>query len=57
MFAYDFMQHAFAAATIVALVSGPVGYFLVLRGQTFVRIPVDRDHRFRLIVIIQSVRS
>jgi zinc/manganese transport system permease protein len=35
MFAYDFMQHAFAAATIVALVSGPVGYFLVLRGQTF----------------------
>ena len=35
MFEYDFMQHAFAAATIVALVSGPVGYFLVLRGQTF----------------------
>jgi zinc/manganese transport system permease protein len=35
MFAYDFMQHAFAAATIVALVAGPVGYFLVLRGQTF----------------------
>ena len=35
MFAYDFMQHAFAAATIVALVSGPVGYFLVLRGQRF----------------------
>jgi zinc/manganese transport system permease protein len=35
MFAYDFMQHAFAAATIVALVSAPVGYFLVLRGQTF----------------------
>jgi zinc/manganese transport system permease protein len=35
MFAYDFMQHAFAAATIVALVSGPVGYFLIMRGQTF----------------------
>lgn len=35
MFAYDFMRHAFGAATIVALVSGPVGYFLVLRGQTF----------------------
>jgi zinc/manganese transport system permease protein len=35
MFAYDFMQHAFAAAMIVALVAGPVGYFLVLRGQTF----------------------
>jgi zinc/manganese transport system permease protein len=25
----------FAAATIVALVAGPIGYFLVLRGQTF----------------------
>jgi zinc/manganese transport system permease protein len=35
MFAYDFMQHAFAAATIVALLAGPVGYFLVLRSQTF----------------------
>lgn len=35
MFTYDFMQNAFAAATIVALVSAPVGYFLVLRGQTF----------------------
>lgn len=35
MFAYDFMRHAFAAAAIVALVSAPVGYFLVLRGQTF----------------------
>jgi zinc/manganese transport system permease protein len=35
MFAYDFMRHALAAATIVAIVSGPVGYFLVLRGQTF----------------------
>jgi len=32
---YDFMQNAFAAATIVAIVSGLVGYFLVLRGQTF----------------------
>jgi zinc/manganese transport system permease protein len=32
---YDFMQNAFAAATIVAVVSGLVGYFLVLRGQTF----------------------
>jgi zinc/manganese transport system permease protein len=29
------MQNAFAAATIVAIVSGLVGYFLVLRGQTF----------------------
>src|SRR5690348_1019745 len=29
------MQNAFAAAGIVAVVSGLVGYFLVLRGQTF----------------------
>ena len=35
MLDYDFMRHAFAAATIVALVAGTVGYFLVLRGQTF----------------------
>src|ERR1700694_487734 len=32
---YDFMRTAFAAATIVAIVAGLVGYFLVLRGQTF----------------------
>ncbi len=35
MFDYDFMQNAFMAAAIVAVVSGVVGYFLVLRGQTF----------------------
>jgi zinc/manganese transport system permease protein len=35
MFAYDFMVHAFLAATIVAVVAGSVGYFLVLRGQSF----------------------
>jgi zinc/manganese transport system permease protein len=35
MFEFDFMQNAFMAATIVAVVSGAVGYFLVLRGQTF----------------------
>jgi zinc/manganese transport system permease protein len=35
MLSYDFMQNAFAAATIVAIVAGVVGYFLVLRGQTF----------------------
>jgi zinc/manganese transport system permease protein len=35
MFMYDFMQNAFAAASIVAVVSGLVGYFLVLRAQTF----------------------
>jgi zinc/manganese transport system permease protein len=35
MFAYGFMINAFAAAGIVAVVSGLVGYFLVMRGQTF----------------------
>jgi zinc/manganese transport system permease protein len=35
MFDYDFMRTAFAAAGIVALLSGTVGFFLVLRGQTF----------------------
>ena len=35
MLEYDFMQNAFAAATIVAIVAGVVGYFLVLRSQTF----------------------
>jgi zinc/manganese transport system permease protein len=35
MLDYDFMRNAFAAATVVAMVSGTVGYFLVLRGQTF----------------------
>ncbi len=35
MLDYDFMRTAFAAAGVVALVAGTVGYFLVLRGQTF----------------------
>jgi len=35
MFMYDFMQNALAAAGIVAVVSGLVGFFLVLRAQTF----------------------
>jgi len=35
MLTYDFMRNAFAASGIVALVAGSVGYFLVLRGQTF----------------------
>jgi zinc/manganese transport system permease protein len=35
MFAYEFMINAFGAAGIVAVVSGLVGYFLVMRGQTF----------------------
>ncbi|SAK45559.1 ABC transporter permease [Caballeronia fortuita] len=35
MFEYDFMVNAFAASGIVAVLAGVVGYFLVLRGQTF----------------------
>jgi zinc/manganese transport system permease protein len=35
MLEYDFMRNAFAAAGVAATVSGLVGYFLVLRGQTF----------------------
>jgi zinc/manganese transport system permease protein len=35
MLEYDFMQNAFEAATVVAIVSGLAGYFLVLRGQAF----------------------
>jgi zinc/manganese transport system permease protein len=35
MLDYDFMRTAFAAAGIVAILSGIVGFFLVLRGQTF----------------------
>jgi zinc/manganese transport system permease protein len=35
VFEYDFMQNAFLAAAIVAIVAGLVGYFLVLRQQTF----------------------
>ncbi len=35
MLDYGFMQNGFAAATAVAVLSGAVGYFLVLRGQSF----------------------
>jgi zinc/manganese transport system permease protein len=35
MFTYDFMQNAFAAAGVVAVVCGLTGFFLVLRAQTF----------------------
>ena len=35
MLEYDFMRNAFAAAGVAAVVSGLVGYFLVMRGQTF----------------------
>jgi zinc/manganese transport system permease protein len=33
--AYDFMRTAYAAAAVVAVMSGAAGYFLVLRGQSF----------------------
>ncbi len=35
MFDYDFMRTAFMASGVVAILSGLVGYFLVLRNQTF----------------------
>ena len=35
MFSHPFLQYAFLAGTAVALAAGPVGYFLVLRGQVF----------------------
>jgi len=35
MLQYDFMRHAFEAGTIVAVVAGVVGYFVVLRRLSF----------------------
>jgi zinc/manganese transport system permease protein len=35
MLSYDFVDNALVAAGIVALVAGAVGYFLVMRGQSF----------------------
>src|ERR1700730_8989256 len=35
MFEYDFMVNAFAASGIVAVLAGIVGFFLVMRQQTF----------------------
>lgn len=35
IFAYEFMRNAFAATTIVGLVAGAIGYFLVLRREVF----------------------
>ncbi len=35
MLQYDFMQHAFEAGTIVAIVAGIIGYFIVLRQSSF----------------------
>ncbi len=32
---YEFMVHAFEAGTIVAIVAGVIGYFVVLRGSAF----------------------
>src|SRR5580700_5198710 len=35
MWSYAFMQHAFEAGTLVAIVAGVVGYFVVLRRLSF----------------------
>ena len=35
MWQYDFMRHAFEAGTIIAIVAGVVGYFVVLRRLSF----------------------
>jgi zinc/manganese transport system permease protein len=35
MLEYDFMRTAFAASGVAAILAGTVGFFLVLRGQTF----------------------
>jgi zinc/manganese transport system permease protein len=35
MWQYDFMQHAFEAGTVVAIVAGIIGYFVVLRRSSF----------------------
>lgn len=35
LFTYDFMQHAFIAGTLSAFISAVIGYFIVLRNQSF----------------------
>src|SRR5438128_1186623 len=35
MLSYQFMQHAFEAGTIVAIIAGITGYFVVLRRSAF----------------------
>jgi zinc/manganese transport system permease protein len=35
LFHYEFMVHAFEAGTIIAIVAGTIGYFVVLRGSAF----------------------
>lgn len=36
MFSYDFMQHAFIAGTVVALMCGVIGVFVMARGLSFI---------------------
>lgn len=35
MWQYDFMRHAFEAGTVVAIVAGVIGYFVILRRSSF----------------------
>ncbi|MDQ1466544.1 MAG: zinc/manganese transport system permease protein, partial [Actinomycetota bacterium] len=35
MLSHPFMRHAFVAGTAIAMASGLVGYFVVLRSQVF----------------------
>jgi zinc/manganese transport system permease protein len=35
MLQYDFMRHAFEAGTIIAIIAGIIGYFIVLRRSSF----------------------
>ena len=35
MWQYDFMRHAFEAGTVVAVVAGVIGYFIILRRSSF----------------------
>src|SRR6201987_5400036 len=35
MWQYDFMRHAFEAGTVVAIVAGVIGYFVVMRRLSF----------------------
>ncbi len=35
LFTYHFMQNAFLAGMLIAIIAGAVGYFMVLRGQSF----------------------
>ena len=35
MWQYDFMRHAFEAGTLVAIVAGVIGYFVILRRLSF----------------------